>query len=541
MSFSRRTFVQAGATLAACTAIPGQVMASANRRQDAASEIQDPAIKAIADAGLDVARSSGATYADARLDHLYEFQTRGTPSESMSLGIRVLVDGYWGFASSPIWSKDEAARLAAAAIRNARANTSGKARYTELAPVATNEQQLTGHWSTPIIDDPFEMSEEEIADYFGAVSIYMMNLGNNIPPGAEPFALEPNGLGGKFLKQDKLFVSTIGHHITQRIYQTTGDFPFKLKYKGMQAMVSLDTTTTAGAGFEYIRGQPIREQIRQLVEETKEDMSLPHVPVDVGRYETVLDANTVTSLLSETIGVATELDRALGYEANAGGTSYVVDPLEMIGTLKIGSPEFTVTANRSEALGAATVKWDDEGITPKNFTLVKDGVLNDMQTDREGATVLKDVYSRQQKTVQSYGCSFAPDSGFEPLTHSANLHLKPSSASDSFDSLVGKVEKGIAFKRGGADMDHQQISGLLYGQAFEVKNGTRIARIGGAAIIFRTPELWSSVTSIGGEASAKRIGLRTSKGQPERGAFHSVTGAPVVLKETTVIDILRKA
>lgn len=533
MSLSRRKFVQIGAALAAAgTAIPNPLLASLKRRQKEAPQIDDPAAKEIANAALDVARALGASYADARLDHTFECSSNGSAPEKevMSFGVRVLVEGYWGFASSPIWSKEEAARLAGAAIRNARANTVGKARHTELAPLSGGEHQLTGHWSTPIIDDPFTMSMDEIEDFFTGIDIYVRNL-SGVRLNAR----------GTFFKQDKLFVSTLGHNVTQRLYQTTGDFVVTVEHKGMLARTSLDTMSIAGAGFEYIRGQPLRDQIRELVDEMRADMSLPVVPVDVGRYETVLDANTITSVLSETIGLATELDRALGYEANAGGTSYIVDPLEMIGTLKIGSPDITVTANRNEPLGAATVKWDDEGVNPKDFIVVKDGILNDMQTDRESASVLKDVYSRQQKTTQSYGCAYAPNSGFVPLTHTANLQIKPGAGEETFNSLVEKVEKGLAFKRGYADMDYQKISGLMSGQAFEVKNGKRVSRAAGAALIFRTPELWSSVTSIGGQSSTKRIGLQTYKGQPARGAAHSVTGVPVVLKEATVIDILRKA
>lgn len=531
MTLSRRKFVQAGAVLASSTSIPGQKLwALSNIRHNEIQGIQDPAIKEIAEASLDVARKSGVAYADSRMDHTYELDDLGELRESMSLGVRVLVGGYWGFASSPVWSKEEAARLAGAAIRNARASNVGKSRFTELAPLVSDGQELTGHWSTPIIDDPFEMSDDEISDFLRSITAYTLKVG----------AVNSN-FKAEFVKQDKLFLSTVGHYVTQRLYKTTGVLSFKVNHNGMQSSTSLDTMTPAGAGFEHIRGQPLRDQIKQLIEETRADMSLPFIPIDVGRYETILDANTVTSLLSETIGVATELDRALGYEANAGGTSYIVDPKEMIGTLKIGSPEVVVTANRSEPMGAATVKWDDEGVTPADFTIVKDGILNDMQTDREGASVLKEVYSQKQKTVRSYGCSYAPNSGLEPLTHSANLHIKPSTGAESFDSLIGNVERGIAFKRCGIDMDHQKISGLMNGQAFEVRNGKRIARIGGAAIIFRTPELWNSVTSLGGESSKKRIGLTTTKGQPVRYGCHSVTGVPVVLKEATVIDILRKA
>lgn len=533
MILSRRKFVQAGATLAACTALPGQARGDTARHSAAVTEIQDPAIREIGETALDVARSQGASYADARVDHTYVYNVKGTPQEkeSMALGVRVLVDGYWGFASSPRWTKDEAARLARAAIRNARANTVGKARYTELAPLAGGTQDLTGHWSTPIVDDPFAMSRDEITDFFAALSAYTENLNG----------VRPNNFNGNFVKQDKLFVSTLGHYVTQRLYHTTGDFPIIVTHNDRQGRTALDTTTIAGAGFEYIRGQPLREQIRKLAEETRADMSLPYVPVDVGRYETVLDANTTATLIGETVGVATELDRALGYEANAGGTSYIVDPVEMIGTLKIGSPAVTITANRNEAGGAATVGWDDEGVRPSDFTLVKDGILHDMQTDREGASVLKDAYQRQQKATHSYGCSYAPHSGVAPLTHSANLQLVPGTGNDTFDSLVENVERGIAFKRGGPDMDYQQISGLLSGGAFEIKDGKRVSQAVGAALIFRTPELWNSVTAIGGQSSTKRLGTRLLKGQPSRIAALSVTGAPIALKEASVIDILRKA
>ncbi len=532
MLFSRRKFVQVGVNLTAGTALSKQLLASSTVHRAARHEIQDPIIKDIGDAALQVANSAGAVYADARLDHTYEYVVGGRPpeKESMSFGVRVLVDGYWGFASSPIWSKEEAARLARAAIRNARANTVGKARHAELAPLSGVGQELVGHWSTPIIDDPFTMSMEEIDDFFQGIATYAVNS----------CGVNPN-FGATFLKQDKLFASTLGQYVTQQLYQATGNFKFSVQHKGAEVVTALDTTTTASAGFEYIRDQPLRDQIKELAEETRADMSLPVVPVDVGRYETVLDANTVTSLLSETIGVATELDRALGYEANAGGTSYIVNPLEMIGTLRIGSPELTVTANRNEVRGAATVQWDDEGVVPREFILVKDGLLNDMQTDREGAGFLEDVYKRQKMTSQSYGCSYAPNSGFVPLTHSANLKIKPGVGNESFESLVGQVDKGIAFKRSGVDMDYQQSSGLLFGQAFNVKNGKRISRIVGTALLFRTPELWNSITAIGGQASSKRIAKNTFKGQPARDASHSVTGVPIVLKEATVIDTLRKA
>jgi TldD protein len=534
---TRRRFVQTSALLAAASSIPsplwGAVRGNRSAIADAVPPIQDPAIKALCDVSLDVARSAGASYADARIDHTYTYRFGSAPPEEeiMAFGVRVLVDGYWGFASSPVWSTEEAVRLARAAVRNARANNIAKQRITELAPLSGNGQKLTGHWTTPIVDDPFEMSPDEIRDFLLGIRMFMKRI-----PG-----VNPQGVSATFMKQEKAFASTEGHYVTQRLYQTSGAFPFTVEYKDRKVGTSLDTTTPAGAGFEHLRGQPLREQILQKVEEAKADLMLPFIPVDVGRYDAVLDANTVASLLSETIGAATELDRALGYEANATGTSYILEPVDMIGTFKVGNPAITVTANRTEPGGAATVRWDDEGVTPSEFTLIKEGVLADMQTDREGASVLRSVYDHQGKPTHSYGCAFAPDARLAPLVHCGNLQLQPGAGDETFESLIGQLSKGVAFKRGSADMDFQQTTGLISGQAYEIKNGKRTAILYGAGVNFRTPELWNSLMAIGGTSSRKRLGTIASKGQPRRNSTFSVTACPASFKELTVIDLLRKA
>lgn len=532
MKISRRSLVKSGAIISASAGFSRNLMASYDRRHKMELEIQDKRYKEIGDVSIELAIAEGASYADVRMDHKYLYNLGASPNEgeSMSIGVRVLVDGYWGFASSPVWTKSEAVRLARAAMRNARAHSVGKARYTELAPLDLNTQQLTGHWSTPIVDDPFEISKEEIEDFFMGVSMYVYETEGILPQ----FLIQ-------FQRQDKIFISSVGHYITQRLYESSGGIGVRVKNDKQEVNTSLDTTTPTGAGFELFRGQPLREQIKELIAETRKEMELPVIPVDVGRFSAVLDAMTVANLLSDTIGAATEIDRSLGYEANAGGTSYIVDPIDMIGSFKIGSQLLNVTANRNELSGVATVGWDDEGVAPSEFALIKDGILNDMQTDREGAVVLKDIYNDRNGDVRSHGCSYAPESGLPALTHSANLKVTPGPGSETFDSLIEGVSKGIAFKRGGADMDFQKISGVLSGTAFEIKDGKRVARVVGAGALFRTPELWNSIMEIGGESSAKRYGIRNMKGQPMRISTHSVTGIPMLLKDASVIDIFRKA
>src|SRR5690606_18852292 len=150
----------------------------------------------------------------------------------------------------------------------------------------------------------------------------------------------------------------------------------------------------------------------------------------------VLDAPSMVALLDRTLGRATELDRALGYEANAGGTSYLNDPFGMLGSYEAGAPLLTVTGNRSEPGGLATVQWDDEGVRPDTFPLVENGVLTDFQTTRESAGWLEDYYARTGRPFRSHGCANAPAAVDPPLQHTPNLVLTPGREELDFDDLV---------------------------------------------------------------------------------------------------------
>ncbi len=537
---TRRALIKSGTTLAALSsisAVSSPLSAKGRlRAQDfhepSTSLIDDPNAKLLSDTALNAAREAGARFADVRLTHTcMRSVTRKEVgnTESMTFGVRALVDGFWGFAASPIWTPNEAARLARAAVANAKANTLGKPRIIELAPVTAIDD---GRWVTPIIDDPFLINEDEIEDFLEGLRRFM----GKIPRLDFPSTL------GTFFKQDKVFASTENQFVTQRIYQTTANIGFRVPgEEGRFRNVSLDTVSPSGYGFEYLRDQPLRDEIVARYEEAKKDMELPLKPVDVGRYAMVFDAGTTAKFIHSTIGSATELDRALGEEANAGGTSYIIDPKKMLGTLKIGAPLLTITANRTEAGGAATVKWDDEGVIPEEFTLVKNGILADMQTNREGAGWLKEEYAKRNLPFKSHGCAHAPEANYAPLTRCANLQMQTAEDEATFETLIAGMSSGIAIKRGGAGMDFQQMTGYGGGEAYEVKDGKRVAEISDAAYLFRTSELWSALTAVGGRSSARRFGMGTWKGQPLQGAMRSVTAPPIAIKELSVIDKKRKA
>jgi TldD protein len=542
MSISRRTLLQSGlkvgAAAAAVAALPRPLLAQLGRSLEPLPPIHDPGIKELALRALEAARSGGAGYADVRLTHerIRVFGGQVQDSESMLVGVRTLVNGYWGFASSPVWTPDEMSRLARESVHQAKTNALGKARAVDLAPT---QVIADGSWLMPVANDPFEISPFEINDFLASLEVYLHRT-----PGTR---ITTNSCTA--VVQERAFASTSGSYCTQRCYRTEGAFGIDYTLeRGQRGTIFLDCLSPAGMGWELyaedriprVRDHTMYEEIDRALEELKEDLLMPVKPVEVGRYATVFDPHTTASIVDETIGRATELDRALGYEANAGGTSYLNDPVAMLGSYQAGAPSLTVTAERSEAGAVGTVKWDDEGVTPEGFSLVKSGVLADFQTTRESARWLEAAYAKHDLPVRSHGCAAAPSAVFAPLQHTPNISVAAGRDAKDFDALVSGMARGIAVKTGSADLDFQHSSGLGSGRLYEVKQGRRVARLAGG-FLFRATDLWKSLQAIGSEGALRRYGIKATKGEPAQEHHHSVTAPAVMVKDLTVIDPLRKA
>ena len=542
MSLNRRTFLKTGVAIAAVAAVPRPLYAQFGGAPEPLPPIEDPRIASLAARALDSAKSAGAAYADVRLSHTRVrrfFSLFVYDEEDMEVGVRALVEGYWGFASGPVWSPDEMARLGREAVHQAKTNALGKPRIVTLAPAPVVQN---GNWVMPVKLDPFEVSPFEIQDELTSLELFTKRTPD--------VGLMSNDAMGTV--QEKAFASTVGSYCTQRAYLTQGDLTVQIdlrKQHRSAASLNLDCVSPAGMGWELyaadsiprVRNHSLREEILRRTEEAREDAMLPMKALDVGRFDAVLDSISVAGLVDGTVGHATELDRALGYEANAGGTSFLNDPLAMLGAYQVGGPLLTVTANRSELGGAATMKWDDEGIAPDEFTIVKNGVLVDFQTTRESAGWLKDAYVKSGKALRSHGCSNAPSAEAAPMQHVPNLMLAPGREAGDFDALVSNMADGIAIKQATLDMDFQAGSGLGLGSVFEVKRGKRVAQYPSAGFLFRSTDLWKSLLTVSSDAQLRRYGVMAQKGEPPQGCYHSVTAPPAVVKGLTLIDPLRKA
>lgn len=499
-------------------------------------DIEDPRLKHLITSAVNAALAEGASYADARLTHAEGLRhgiTSPDPvrSEFMAFGVRALYQGYWGFASSPIWTEAEAVRLGQAATTQARVNVFESSRDVDLALLTTPR---SGQWVMPVKDDPFNIASDEIYDFL---------------KGLESFCSRLEYFGGSFGvlcvfgRTQKVFGSSLGQHTSQRLYGTYGLLSFAVRKDSKGGVCDiLDRLTLAGMGFEYLRDRPLREYILEAYEETLRDIELPIAPVDPGRYTTLINPIGVAGLVGKSIGIATQIDRAMGYEANAGGTSYITDPAGMVGNFKVGNSLVQVTGSRSETGSIGCVEWDDEGVEPMPFVLVKDGIITNLQTNREGCGWIKKHYAETNQPFQSFGCAQA-SSGLEvPLIFNADLTLQSGSdRSNTLDSLREMIDKGIEFKSPRVEMDFQQTTGFLRGKSYEITKGKRTAILANSGILFRTPEIWNNLMHLGGADSLDRFGFSENKGEPGQSNPYSVTSPPAVFKEMTTIDIKRKA
>lgn len=529
MSADRRDFLRRAGMLTVAGALaPRTLLAAPPRTVPAGRRVRgmaDP--NALAAAALDAARQAGASYADVRLTFLRSrsvLSGRPAEAETLGFGVRVLVNGYWGFASSPLWSQDEAARLGREAVAQGRANALGKDRVVELGTIP----KASGEWTTPIRIEPFDIATSEILDWVAGYGQYGVEL-----------KMSPS-IGVSSSREQRVFASSEGAACTQTVYTT--NLGMTLEYKGRRWPVGVRSEQ---AGWELILDAPMTDLMVRTKAEIDEDDRLPVKPVEVGRYDVAFNQSAMATLLGNTLGYATELDRALGYEANAGGTSYLNAPLEMLGSYKAGAPQLTVTAERSRPGSLATTKWDDEGVAPEPFTIIQDGQLVDFQTTRESAAWLAPWYAKRGEAVHSHGCARAPSALDITMQHTPNLAMRPAAGAADFDDLVGGMSAGLAVRELVVSMDQQRSSGLAENRTqtiYEVKRGKRVAIVAGAAMLFRSTDLWRNLVALGGAKSLRWLPAgRSEKGEPSQTTSYTIGAVPGVCRNVTIIDPYKKA
>jgi TldD protein len=498
----RRDFLVSGAAAAASIALPVPSLRAARR---------EPDTRELAMRALDAARSAGASYADVRIStnrsqalSTRERQITGFEDrETSGFGVRVLADGAWGFAASRETTLDEAERAARQAVAQARANATTRSAPIELAPV---EAVPDGRWRSPIEIDPFEVAIEEKVDL-----LFRANAAALAVPGARFVSSSMF-----FVREEKTFASTEGSWIVQTIFRSYPQMTVTA-VEGTDFQTRLSTPVQPmGLGYEHVRDAELVANATRWSEDAVAKLS--GRPVQPGRYDLVLMPSHLFLTIHESIAHPTELDRIMGFEANYAGTSFIHPLDEYLGKFRYGREFMNVQGERSAPGSLATVGWDDEGVRPGDYLIVKDGVLNDLQTTREQAPWLADWYRRSGRPVRSHGNSYAQSWSDVQFQRMPNVNLLPNPERDvTLDELLDGVREGILIEgRGSYSIDQQRYNAQFGGQvAYEIRNG----RVGGmlkdVAYQIRTPEFWNSMDLIGGPGTYEVGGsFNDGKGQP---------------------------
>jgi TldD protein len=542
---SRRDFLKsasaavAAAGVAACSTQTQVAPPAAQPIPAATPDDGDASFKELAMRALDAAKSAGASYADVRISRnrnqsIFTREQRVqaiNDNETFGFGVRVLVDGAWGFAASRDLTRDEVVRIARQAADQARANRAAMVRPVQLAPVTPTPN---GVWRGPAETDPFEVSiEDKVQLLLGANAAALKVAGARFV-NSSMF----------FLREEKTFASTDGSMIVQTIFRSQPNMTITAvapDFSDFQSRQSTDVQPM-GRGYEHVVGARLVENAPRWAEEAVQKLSAK--PVEVGRYDLVLHPTHLWLTIHESIGHPTELDRAMGYEANYAGTSFIAPPQQYLGKFKYGPEFMNVQGDRSQPGSLSAVGWDDEGVKPEDFLIIKGGIFNDYQTTREQALWLDWWYTQQGGQARSHGCSYAQSWADVQFQRMPNVSLLPGERDIGWDDLIAATDNGIAIVGDGSfSIDQQRYNAQFGGQLFyEIKGGKITGMLKDVAYQMRTPEFWNSMDMIGGRSSYLLGGaFNDGKGQPSQSNAVSHGCPPTRFRQVNVINTGRRA
>jgi len=542
MKKSRRDFLKQTGMAAAAIATTGALSPADSFagliRGKAVEMPPDDVVRELLMTAINTAKSLGATYSDVRIGRYRnsivftrEQQIVQTADvDNVGAGIRALVDGTWGFGASKTLTKDGVAAAAREAVAIAKANRIARDQPVQLSPV---QSYPNATWKSSFKIDPFTIPIEQRADLL-------------MKANAE--ALKVKGVrfvnsGLLFVKEDRNFASTEGSVISQTIVRVAVPFAITaVAPDNSDFQTRTNVVAPAGRGWEYVLEQDLVGNAGKWAEEAVQKLSAKSV--DVGRYDLVLHPTHLWLTIHESIAHPTELDRALGYEANYAGTSFVSPPEKMLGKFRYGPEFMNIQGDRSQEGGCGTIGYDDEGVKPEDFLIIKNGIVNDYQTTREQANWLKWWYDSQKKPTRSHGCSNADSWGTVQFQRMPNVSLLPGAKDIGWDDIIAATDKGIGIVGDGSfSIDQQRYNAQFGGQVFyEIKGGKIVGMLKDVAYQMRTPDFWNSMDMIGGKKSYFMGGaFNDGKGQPPQVNAISHGCVPARFRNINVINTGRKA
>ncbi|MCW2700852.1 MAG: putative Zn-dependent protease-like protein [Blastococcus sp.] len=442
-------------------------------------------LSALTDSALTRAVDLGCEHADIRVERIrtQSISLRDSRPEAfadvedLGLAVRVVHEGTWGFAAGVVLTAAEAVRLAEAAVAVARVSAAMNTDRVELAP----EPAYQGDWVSDYEIDPFTVPDAEKSGLLIELSAQLMAADG----------VEHVQSGCIAVKEQKYYADTAGTRTRQQRVRIHPEFTALTVDRATGQFESMRTLAPpVGRGWEYLTGTgwDWRAELGEIPELLREKTKAPSV--DAGRYDLVVDPSNLYLTIHESVGHATELDRALGYEAAYAGTSFAT--VDTLGSLQYGSPLMNVTGDRTAPHGLSTVGWDDEGVAGQQWDIVKDGVLVGYQVDRNMA--------RLRGMPRSNGCAFADSSRHVPVQRMANVSLQPAADGPSTEEIIAGVERGIYVVGDKSwSIDMQRYNFQFTGQRFyRIESGKLAGQLRDVAYQATTTDFWGSMSVVGG-------------------------------------------
>jgi len=476
-------------------------------------------LKELAERALNLAQLKGAAYGDIRIIHSVteRIDVKNGVVEGLSLdkdqgfGIRLLVDGAWGFASSSLLTLEEVERVTAQAVEIAKASALVKREGVALGPPEAHK----GTYRTPVKIDPFSIPLEE--------KIALLLTADEEMRRVKGVTVAESGM--IFIRESQIFASTEGSYIEQEILESGA---------GLEATAtSQDEVQTrsypnsfgrhqATSGYEFIESMRLVENAQRTAAEAVALLTAKQCPSGITTL--ILGGTQLALQIHESCGHPIELDRVMGMEASYAGTSFLT--LEKLGQFQYGSEIVNITADATFPGGLGTFGYDDEGVPAQHTPIVKEGIFVGYLTSRETAAKIGQ---------RSNGAMRADGWNRIPLIRMTNINLEPGEW--SLEDLIADTDEGIFMDTNKSwSIDDRRLN-FQFGTeiAYEIKMGKLSTLLKNATYTGITPDFWRSCDAICNRDHWQIWGTpNCGKGQPSQSAHVGHGAAPARFRNVRV-------
>jgi len=475
--------------------------------------------KRFSEIALNLTKDKGATYSDLRIEKREDENLsvkNGSPelidkSSDFGFGIRVIVDGAWGFAASADLNEDNIKKISLQAVEIAKASS----RLKKKDVILSSLEKTVDSYKTPILQDPFTIPLREKLDYLLFLDSLMRKVSEINLTEAEM----------SFRRTSKFFASSEGSIIEQEIIQS-GTGISATAMKTHREMGTRSCPNSGGQyeakGYELIKELNFEENAKKISEEAGALLSAKECPSGITTI--ILDGPQVSLQIHESIGHPLELDRVFGAERNFSGTSFAT--VDKLNQLKYGSEIVNVVVDSTCPFGLGTFGYDDEGVKAGRKDLIKNGILVGYLTSRETAPLIG---------RSSNGCMRADGWGNVPIIRMTNTNLLP--GDKTLEQMISEVDDGIYMQtvRTWSIDDNRENFQMGCEIGWEIKNGKLGEMIKNPSYSGNTIEFWNSCDAIANEKYWKIWGTpNCGKGQPGQNMPTSQGASPARFRNVKV-------